>query len=46
MSRRLNLSFTGLGKRYPFNQDVTETRQPMGSAALKNFRFAKGIAGV
>jgi len=29
----------------PVNQNLTETRQPIGSAALKNFRFAIGIAG-
>jgi len=28
------------------NQDLTETRQPMGLAASKNVRFAKGINGV
>jgi hypothetical protein len=28
------------------NRDLTDTRQRMSSAALKNFRFAEAIAGV
>jgi hypothetical protein len=28
------------------NQDSTETREPMSSAALKNIRVAKGTAAV
>jgi hypothetical protein len=45
-SGRKALDYHGSRQVRPFKQNLTETRQPMGSAALKNFRFAKGFAGV